>query len=70
MERVKTIRLQPFPDSLNYHLSTWPWKKITKNNINTAGKWLLQYIKDVTALLSQITDYREKKHRVALTSST
>ena len=33
------------------------------------GKWILQYIIDISALLSQITTYREKKHRVALTGS-
>ena len=71
-EKVKHIRLHPPPYSLSDILSTSQWEVIKKNLLNTSGtmkKWILQYITDVSALLSQITDYREK-NRVTLTSST
>ena len=62
MRKVKNVRLHPSPDSLNDLLSTSQWKEIKKNlNIfGTMGKWILQYITDVSAVLSQITAYREK----------
>ena len=63
MEKVKNIRLHPSPDSLNDLLSTSLWEGTKKNLLNTSGtmvKWILQYITDVSALLSQITAYREK----------
>ena len=73
MKKVKNIRLHPSPDSLNDLLSTSQWEKIKKNLLNTSctmSKWILQYITDVSAFLSQINAYCEKKHRVPLTSST
>ena len=63
MKKVKNIRLHPSPDSLNDLLSTSQWEEIKKNLLNTSGtmgKWILQYITKVNALLSQITAYREK----------
>ena len=41
-------------------------KKNLLNISGTIGKWIFQYIKDLNALLSEVTVYREKKH----TSST
>ena len=73
MKKVKNIQLHPSPDSLNDLLSTSQWEEIKKNLLNTSGtmgNWILQYITDVSAFLSKIIAYREKKHRVALTSST
>ena len=72
MKNVKNIRVHPSPDSLNDLLSTSQCEYIKKNLLNTSGtkgKWLLQYITDVSSVLSQITAYRVK-NRVALTSST
>ena len=69
---VKNIRLHPSPDSVNDLLLTSKWEEIKKNlnTSGTTGKWILQYITDVSALLSKITAYREKKkHRIVLTSS-
>ena len=63
MEKVKNIQLHPSPDSLNNLLSTSQWEEIKKNLLNTSGymgKWILQYITDFSALLSQMTAYREK----------
>ena len=74
MKKVKNIRLHPSPDSLNDLLSTSQWEEMKKNLLNTSGttgKWILQHITDVSAPLSKITAYREKKtHRIVLTSST
>ena len=72
MKNVKNIRVHPSLDSLNDLLSTSQCEYIKKNFLNTSGtmgKWILQYITDVSAFLSQITAYRVK-NRVALTSST
>ena len=73
MKKVKNIRLHPSPDSVNDLLSTSKWEEIKKNLLNTSGttgKWILQYITNVSALLPKITAYREKKkHRIVLTSS-
>ena len=63
MKKVKNIRLHPSPDSLNDLLSTSQWEKIKKNLLNTSctmSKWILQYITDVSAFLSQINAYCEK----------
>ena len=63
MEKVKNIQLHPSNDSLNNLLSTSQWEEIKKNLLNTSGtmgKWILQYITDFSALLSQMTAYREK----------
>ena len=65
MKKVKHIRLHPSPDSVNDLLSTSKWEEIKKNLLNTSGttgKWILQYITNVSALLSKITAYREKKN--------
>ena len=72
MEKVRNIRLHPFPDSLNDLLSTSQCEEIKNllNKFGTVGKWVLQYITDLSDLLSQITSHREKKHRIALASST
>ena len=74
IKKVKNIRLHPSPDSLNDLLSTSQWEEMKKNLLNTSGttgKWILQYITDVSAPLSKFTAYREKKpHRIVLTSST
>ena len=51
MEKVKNILLHPSPDSLNNLLSTSQCEKIKKNLLNTSGtmgKWILQYITDVS----------------------
>ena len=64
IEKVRNIRLHPFPDSLNDLLSTSQCEEV-KNLLNksvTIGKWVLQYITDLSALLCQITSYREKKN--------
>ena len=73
MKKVKDIRLHPSPDSLNDLLSTSQWEEIKKNLLNTSstmGKWILQYITDISGFLSQITAFcdKKKKNRVALTS--
>ena len=63
MKKVKNIRLHPSPDSLNDLLSTSQWEEIKKNLLNTCstmGKWILQYMTDVSPFLSRITVYREK----------
>ena len=72
MEKVRNIRLHPFPDLLNDLLSTSQCEEVKNllNKSSTIGKWVLQYITDLSALLSQITSYREKKHRIAFASST
>ena len=65
MKKVKNIRLHPSPDSVNDLLSTSKWEEIKKNLLNTSGttgKWILQYITNVSALLPKITAYREKKN--------
>ena len=49
--------------------STSHWEEIKKNLLNTSGtmgKLILQYITEVSALLSQITAYREKKTELRL----
>ena len=59
----KNIRYHPPPDSLNDLFSILQWEVINKNLLNasdTMGKWILQYNTDNSALLSQITAYREK----------
>ena len=44
-----------------YSTSSFSWfTKWSLNTSGTMGKWILQYITDVSALLSQITAYREK----------
>ena len=44
-----------------YSTSSFSWfTKWSLNTSGTMGKWILQYITDVCALLSQITAYREK----------
>ena len=63
VKKVKNIRLHPSPDSVNDLLSTSKWEEIKKNLLNTSGttgKWILQYITNVSALLPKITAYREK----------
>ena len=73
MEKVENIRLHASFDSRNDLFSTSQWEEIKKNILNTSGakgKRILQCITDVSAFLSQITTYSEKKHRVALRSST
>ena len=65
MKKVENIRLHPSPDSVNDLLSTSKWEEIKKNLLNTSGttgKWILQYITNVSALLPKITAYREKKN--------
>ena len=37
-------------------------KKNLLNISGAIGKWIFQYIKDLSALLSEVTVYREKKH--------
>ena len=63
MEKVRNIRLHPSPDSLNDLLSTSQCEEVKNlpNKSVTIGKWVLQYITDLSALLSQITSYRAKK---------
>ena len=63
MEKVRNIRLHPFLDLLNDLLSTWQCEEVKNllNKSSTIGKWVLQYITELSALLSQITSYREKK---------
>ena len=63
VKKVKNIRLHPSPNSLNDLSATSQWEEIKENLLNTSGtmgKWILQYITKVNALLSQITAYREK----------
>ena len=67
--KSKSIRLHPFSDSLNDLLSTSQCQKIKKNLQNTSGtmgKKILQFITDVSALLSQITAYGEKNIKLKL----
>ena len=69
MKKVKNIRLHPPPDPLNDLLSTSQWEEIKKNLLNTSGtmaKWILQYITDICALLSEITAFREKNIKLHL----
>ena len=69
MKKVKNIRLHPPPDPLNDLLSTSQWEEIQKNLLNTSGtmaKWILQYITDICALLSEITAFREKNIKLHL----
>ena len=64
MKKVKNIRPHPSPDSLNDLLSTSQWEEIKKKLLHrsgTEGKWILEYITDVRAILSQIAAYCEKK---------
>ena len=66
MKKVKDIRLHPSPDSLNDLLSTSQWEEIKKNLLNTSstmGKWILQYITDISGFLSQITAFCDKKKK-------
>ena len=60
VKKVKNIRLHPSPNSLNDLSATSQWEEIKENLLNTSGtmgKWILQYITKVNALLSQITGY-------------
>ena len=65
-KKIKDLRLHPFHTTIQNVKSMPGWQENLLKNSGAVGKWVFDYIQDVSSLLSQITLYREKYIRLHL----